>query len=142
MSPIVQPLHVGAINGCPVRFFPPPLQDGRPDLPWVPLDDLLRPLGLAGRQRMRMLQLQRKEWAYRSYTLATAEGPVVVIPHHNGLGLLSAAAQVVGVDAVEDFKAAARTAVVAQIANLGSRAEAYAFIQAAMSRWDSEGTPT
>jgi hypothetical protein len=37
-SAMIAPIHVAVINCKPLRFFRTPLDDGRPDLPWVAID--------------------------------------------------------------------------------------------------------
>jgi hypothetical protein len=60
MTDMFQPLHVATVGGHPLRFFPTPLNDGRPDMPWVAIDDLYRCLGFNRPQRKRLEQKLRK----------------------------------------------------------------------------------
>jgi hypothetical protein len=39
---MIEPVHIAMVGGKPLRFFASPLNDGRPDLPWVVIDDVGR----------------------------------------------------------------------------------------------------
>src|SRR5258707_182286 len=79
--PTIEPLHVATVGGHPLRFFKTPLDDGRPDLPWVAVDDLGRCLALSRAHRrihMAVFYRLQKEMVR---TIATADGPVTIVPH-------------------------------------------------------------
>jgi hypothetical protein len=77
---MIKPLHVATVGGQPLRFFKTPLDDGRPDLPWVAIDDLGRCMGLSRSRRrihFRVFQL----WKDIVRTVATPDGSVTIAPH-------------------------------------------------------------
>jgi hypothetical protein len=53
---ITNPLHVATVGRKQLRFFRTPNDDGRPDFPWLALDDLQQCLGLNRRGRMGVAQ--------------------------------------------------------------------------------------
>jgi hypothetical protein len=75
---MIEPLHIATVGGHPLRFFRTPLNDGRPDFPWLAIDDLYRCLGFNRPQRKR---LQQKARIGARRTIATAKGSVSIAPH-------------------------------------------------------------
>ena len=77
---VIEPLHVAVVGGHPLRFFRTPLNDGRPDLPWVAIDDLGRCLGLSRTDRRVHLRAVHAGSKAIIRTIATADGPASIIP--------------------------------------------------------------
>jgi hypothetical protein len=77
---IIEPLHVAVIGGHSLRFFRTPLNDGRPDLPWVAIDDLGRCLGLSRADRRIHLRAVHAGSKAIIRTIATSDGPASIIP--------------------------------------------------------------
>jgi hypothetical protein len=69
-----KPLHTAVINRQQLRFFKTPWNDGRPDLPWHSVDDLLSILGM-DRRRCALARLTPLE------TISTEGGNTIVAPH-------------------------------------------------------------
>jgi hypothetical protein len=80
MAMTVEPLHVAVIGGHPLRFFRTPLNDGRPDLPWVAIDDLGRCLGLSRKDRRTHLRVFASLHKEIVRTIATPGGPTSIVP--------------------------------------------------------------
>jgi len=89
---IVKPIHTGTVNGHPVRFFRSPLDDGRPDLPWHGIEDLMTAAGVS-RDMRRALSRRSKGVTDEFQTVATDDGLVVIAPHPSAQGLLGAVAK-------------------------------------------------
>ena len=81
MKTLITPLHVGDINGHRMRFFATPLNDGRPDFPWLALEDVHACIGFPPPVHMHMLRIMRRDDAWKMETIATADGPTVIVPH-------------------------------------------------------------
>jgi hypothetical protein len=77
---VIEPLHVAVGGGHPLRFFRTPLNDGRPDLPWVAIDDLGRCLGLSRTDRRVHLRAVHAGSKAIIRTIATSDGPASIIP--------------------------------------------------------------
>jgi hypothetical protein len=77
---VIEPLHVAVIGGHSLRFFRTPLNDGRPDLPWVAIDDLGRCLGLSRTDRRVHLRAVHAGSKAIIRTIATSDGPASIIP--------------------------------------------------------------
>jgi hypothetical protein len=50
-----QPVHVGTLNGMPLRFYPPQSSDDM--MPWVAMDDFATALGMKPTARMALLAM-------------------------------------------------------------------------------------
>jgi hypothetical protein len=70
---LTKPLHTAVINRQLLRFFETPWNDGRPDLPWHSVYDLLSILGMDGR-RYALARLTPLE------TISTEGGNTIVAP--------------------------------------------------------------
>jgi hypothetical protein len=130
------PIHTGTVNGKPVRFFRSPLGDGRPDFPWLALDDLMAALALPRPIRRAFSQGLRSDWKDRIRIIMTAQGPTTVVPNAVAQGLFNA---VVGQGlcpaALEaEYDDAVLTACPALTIGLDAEEE-HAFIAAATFRW-------
>jgi hypothetical protein len=136
----VTPIHTGSVNGKPVRFFRSPLGDGRPDFPWLALDDLMAALALPRPIRRAYSRGLRSDWKDRIRTITTAKGPTTVVPNAVAQGLLNA---VVGQGlcpaALEaDYDAAVLAACPALTIGLDAEKKR-AFAEAAPFRWAEVG---
>jgi hypothetical protein len=80
---MIEPLHVAIVAGHPLRFFRSPLNDGRPDMPWVAIDELGRCVGLNRADRRIHLAVFHRVPAFKKMvrTIATRDGPVTIAPH-------------------------------------------------------------
>ena len=76
-----EPLHIATVGGHQLRFFKTPLTDGRPDLPWVAIDDLGRCAGLSRARRRIHLRVFYSVWKEAVRTVATPNGRISIIPH-------------------------------------------------------------
>jgi hypothetical protein len=83
-------LHIGTVCGHPVRFFKTPNDDGRPDFPWLSIDDLQQAVGMSRSARRFFLHKLRKDWGDVARTIATTDGLVTIAPHFVAQGLLDA----------------------------------------------------
>ncbi len=81
---IAQPLYVGDVNGCRLRFFKPP--DGRPDFPWAALEDLHECVGVPHPVRQQLLRIAQN--TELPVSIASNECPIVVVPHYLAQGLI------------------------------------------------------
>jgi hypothetical protein len=77
----VEPLHIATVGGHSLRFFKTPLNDGRPDMPWVAIDDLGRCLGLSRAHRRIHLALLFRAFKEIVRTVETPDGRVAILPH-------------------------------------------------------------
>lgn len=76
------------INGRPVRFFRPPVDE--PDFPWFSYDDLMLAMGL-GRQPRRLIARDlRNNWGDQITTAMCGGSITTVAPHFMAQGLLEA----------------------------------------------------
>ena len=85
----------------PPALLSPPLDDGRPDLPWHSVDDLQACFGLNRQERRAFLQIWRrdaKRTGFLMETVATEDGLVTIAPHYAGQGACSALRERLGVD--------------------------------------------
>jgi hypothetical protein len=80
---MIEPLQVANVAGRPLRFFRSPLNDGRPDMPWVAIDELSRCVGLNRADRRVHLAVFHRVPAFKEIvrTIATRDGPVTIVPH-------------------------------------------------------------
>jgi hypothetical protein len=137
---IVTPIHTGFVNGKPVRFFHSPLGDGRPDFPWLALDDLMAALPLPRPIRRAFSRGLRSDWKDRIRTITTAKGATTIVPNAVAQGLLNA---VVGQGlcpaALEaEYDAAVLAACPALTIGLDAEEE-QEFVAAATFRWADVG---
>ena len=136
---IAAPLHTGTVRGAPVRFFRSPIEDGRPDMPWVAWDDLTASFPLPAGLRDDFRRGLRAEWGDASRTVATSAGPAVVVPHFAAQGFIHAMAECFGMDAEGDYATAGAEALERLTAHLTFPDGVLAFSAAALRRWDAEG---
>src|SRR5262245_14045752 len=78
---MITPLHIATVGGHQLRFFKTPLNDGRPDMPWVAVDDLGRCLCLSRADRRIHLAVFYRLKKEIVRTIATPDGPVTIAPH-------------------------------------------------------------
>lgn len=90
------PLHVGRLNGRPLRFFRAPLAGTH--LPWHAFDDLQACLALPEDVRAGLKRDLMADWGRDVRTVATVEGIVTIAPHWMAAGLVGAVAGRVGDD--------------------------------------------
>jgi hypothetical protein len=76
-----KPLHVATVGGHPLRFFKTPLNDGRPDMPWVAIDDVGRCVGLSRVHRRIHRAVFHRLSKEIVQTVTTADGHVDIAPH-------------------------------------------------------------
>lgn len=92
MAPLVTPIHIGNLNGLPLRFFRAPFKE--PHLPWHAPDDLHACLAFPPLLRKDFQQrLQSTEWAKDVRPVATTMGIVTIAPHWMAQGLLGSVIQ-------------------------------------------------
>jgi hypothetical protein len=87
---IIEPLYVAVIGGHPLRFFRTPLNDGRPDLPWVAIDDVGRCLRLSRAVRRTHLRAAVRAFEGIARSIATPDGPITIVPHTLTLAAIEA----------------------------------------------------
>ena len=87
---ITAPIHTATINGHAVRFFWPPINDGRPDFPWHAVNDLMTAIGLPPGMIEHFLRGAKQDHAEMHRTIATPDGLVTVAPHPVAQGFLGA----------------------------------------------------
>jgi len=87
---MIEPLHTATIGSHQLRFFRTPLDDGRPDLPWVAIDDLGRCLGLSRAHRRIHLAAFYQVWKEAVRTVETPDGRVAVAPHAMAMAAVEA----------------------------------------------------
>jgi hypothetical protein len=137
---VIEPLHVAVIGGHPLRFFRTPLDDGRPDFPWIAIDDLYRCLGLNRNERKFMLR--SFEGRRHSTRIRTPGGTTIVVPHYHAQGAVGAMVEI-GKPSKE-IEIAYRLAGVEAMqklvpANLEFPSDAWLdWMKAAMDRWDEQ----
>ena len=83
MSAMITPLHTATVGGHPLRFFKSPLNDGRPGMPWVAIDDLSRCVGLNRAERRIQMAMFHQIHSFKEVvrTVATSDGSVLIAPH-------------------------------------------------------------
>ena len=86
------PIYTGTVANCRVRFFAPPKTDGTGEFPWVSFDDLLVACAMPPDCRDAYLRAVWHAPGNEAQRLATPDGPVVVVDHFVGQGVLGAAA--------------------------------------------------
>jgi hypothetical protein len=96
MSGLVSPLHVGRLNGRPLRFFRAPLTGTH--LPWHAFDDMQACLALPESLRAALKRDLMADWGRDVRTVATADGIVTIAPHWMAAGLIGAVAGRTGDD--------------------------------------------
>jgi len=80
---MITPIHITTIDGQRFRLFRTPLNDGRPDLPWFAVNDLLGLMDLPPEERARGLRASLSDGSVcRSIT--TSAGPVIIAPYWTG----------------------------------------------------------
>ena len=85
MSTLTSPIHIGTLNGKPLRFFKAPLSG--PHLPWHAWDDMVACIGLPRSLRRHMQQSLKSEHAANIRTVATARRYCHHRPALDGPGL-------------------------------------------------------
>jgi hypothetical protein len=133
------PLHTATIAGRPLRFFRTPLNDGRPDMPWVAIDELGRCAGLnrADRRIYQTLFHQTRAFKEMIQTIATRDGPVTIVPH--ALAQLTLGAMIdrgrASASALDDYTKAFAAAAVLIPGPFPSPEAATEWMNAAANRW-------
>jgi len=85
-------LHVSMVGQQPVRFFRPPLNDGRPDMPWCSLSDILRATGYDKDARARLAVTISRDYRERIRSIADpVKARLVIGCYVLGMDVLSAA---------------------------------------------------
>jgi hypothetical protein len=92
ITPILEPIHIAAINGKSLRFFRSPVKD--PDMPWFAVDDIPKCFDLSRLARM-VLEIIKREpkWADVRYRVSTIDGVVTIASHDAAKGFFGAAEQ-------------------------------------------------
>ncbi|HVI67421.1 MAG TPA: hypothetical protein VM910_33310 [Bradyrhizobium sp.] len=140
---MVSPLHIATVGGHPLRFFCTPLDDGRPDLPWVAIDDLGRCLGLSRAHRRIYLAVFYRVWKEAVRTVATPDGRVSIVPHTMARASVEALIEDNGwapASARDEYVSASAGAMMKLPRGPFHSAEALrAWVNAAMNRWSISG---
>ena len=132
----MKPIHIGAINGHAVRFFKTPLNDGKPDFPWLSFDDLLNAFTLPDALKTKFRQDLRRSWGETTRTAPTADGLTTIVPHFAGQGFAGGMDVCFpGVAANRDYHLAVAEAFKLQTARMSFPNEVLAFSAVAMKRW-------
>lgn len=134
---MMTPLHVGTINGAPVRFFRTPIKDGRPDLPWTAWDDLTAAFPLTADHQMILRQRLRTDWGGVSHTIASTTGLVVIVPHIIAKGFVDGMAEFEDTGASDDYAKSLALAMKAMMAHLPLQAR-LDYAVTGLHRWDDE----
>ena len=132
---MMRPVLTATVAGGAVRFFPYPLNDGRPDLPWVVWADLLALFNFSPSEREYFTQGLRAEWPEWSKTVATADGLLVLVPLFAGQSFLEAVVEEFGGTALDEYMAGAVAAIREDAAHLGTGEYAQRYLAAALVRW-------
>jgi hypothetical protein len=142
------PLHIATVGGHPLRFFKTPLNDGRPDMPWVAVDDLGRCLDLNRAHRRILLTLFHQIGKGKKivHTVATSDGPVSIAPHAWAKLALEAMIDTGRARAPANVRDEYANAVAEAMMKLNpgpfpSPEEATAWMNAAASRWIPQKEP-
>jgi hypothetical protein len=136
---MIDPLHIATVAGHPLRFFRSPLNDGRPDMPWVAIDELGRCVGLNRPDRRIHLALFHQIRAFKEIvrTIATRDGPVTIAPH--ALAQLTLGAMIdrgrAPASALDDYTKAFAAAAVQLPGPFASPEAATEWMNAAANRW-------
>jgi hypothetical protein len=142
---VIEPLHVAMVGSHSLRFFRTPLNDGRPDLPWVAIDDLGRCLGLSRTDRRVHLRAVHAGSKAIIRTIATSDGPASIIP----VSMANAAAAALVEDlgrgspqARAEYQRAAGHALMKLAPQpFASAEELMAWTNAATTRWGGDPIP-
>lgn len=127
------PIITVAVNGAPVRFLGSPLNDGREDLPWVEVDDLLLSYGRYNQGWEILNDYPFQPGGVDIYLVPTG-GYATIIPDALAQVLLSSLTRLDGVDRLADYRAAAGQAARVMLSNLPPE-RASSFLAAAARRW-------
>jgi hypothetical protein len=132
------PLHVAVINGKPLRFFASPMNDGRPDLPWIAIDDLHHCGGLNREERRWFLRKFQSGWGL-SKTIATPGGKTVIVP--NCMAMAAVDVMIARGYAPKSFEIEYRLVAASAVGEITAHLtfpndEYFAWWKAALSRWD------
>lgn len=145
---MIEPLHVAVIGGHPLRFFRTPLNDGRPDLPWVAVDDLGLCLGLNRAERKihrRLFRTLGTASAGATRTIETQAGPVSIIPmpiaNATAAGLVEVLGKGSAYARAEYQLACGKATMKLGVGPFASVEAMTAWANAAATRWGSAGSP-
>lgn len=86
MSGILTPIHIGTLNGKPLRFFKAPTDE--PQLVWHAWDDLVACASLPRDLGERFQRSLRRDYPEAIRTVGTAEGIVTIAPHWMAQGFI------------------------------------------------------
>lgn len=90
---LVAPVHIAAVGLANLRFFGPP--NGGREFPYVSVDDLHACLSLPHELRRTLKSnLRSTKWRDDTFTVATADGIVSLVPHFMAQGLIHAMQEV------------------------------------------------
>jgi len=130
------PICTGTVNGSPVRFFRSPLNDGRPDFPWIAWGDLTDAYPLSAAKKAVFFQRLHADWPDIPRTVATADGVVTLVPHFAAQGFTSAMTECLGIDAEKEYALGAGEALKIVTAHLSFPDGVLCFARDAMRGWD------
>ena len=140
---MITPLHIATVGGRTLRFFRTPLDDERPDMPGVAIDDLGRCLGLSRARRRIHLTLICRVWKEAVRTVATPDGRVSIIPHmvaRSAVEMLIEDKRLAPASARDEYVRASADAMMKLPRGPFHSAEALrAWVNAAMNRWSVAG---
>jgi hypothetical protein len=140
---MIEPLHVATVGDHPLRFFRTPLNDGRPDLPWVAIDDLGRCIGLSRRNRKIHLRVFHSLSKDIIRTVATPDGRISIAPHALARAAVEALIDMgrAPTSARDDYVSASAEAMSKLNPEGFPSVEALtAWVNAAANRWQSVGS--
>jgi hypothetical protein len=86
VSGVVSPIHIGSLNGKPLRFFGAPIDE--PQLAWHAWDDLVACASLPRQMGERFQRSLRRDYPNAIRTVATPEGIVTIAPHWMAQGFV------------------------------------------------------
>jgi len=131
----VKPIHVAAIDGAPIRFYPPLSDDGGPDIPWVDDGDLIAALTRSGTPYQVLLEGIPSEAFGEILVTAGDDGLILMMPPRLAWRLVVAQARSAGTDLLQRaYLRASFTALDALTASLPPQ-DARAYTTAALNRW-------
>jgi hypothetical protein len=144
---MIEPLHIATIGKHQLRFFRTPINDGRPDLPWIAVEDLHCCLGLNRAARKHFLHRLREWKEPKPRTVATAGGIITIVPHFMAQGMVDG--MVDGDMAPEriraqydDASSQALRKLIPGPSQAGADPTAWLLrIKAAMNRWEQSEAP-
>jgi hypothetical protein len=140
MTGIIQPLHVAIIRGHQLRFYRTPNNDGRPDFPWVCLDDLFRCMS-SPRGFRKHFHRQAKSGPFRNdfRTAATPDGIVTIVPHYAAQGITAAWRESDCADIEKDYAREGVAAIKKLTAHLVFPDQVLPWMKAALERHEGAG---